>query len=33
VGHIAGMGEMRNRYKVLVGKRRKTRPLGGSSRR
>jgi hypothetical protein len=29
-GHVAGMGEMRNAYRILVGKPEATRPLGRS---
>jgi hypothetical protein len=32
-GHIARMGEMRNMYKILVGKPERKRPLGRHRRR
>jgi hypothetical protein len=32
-GHVARMGEMRNAYKMLVGKPERKRPLGRSRRR
>jgi hypothetical protein len=31
-GHVAGMGEMRNAYRILVGKPEKKRPLGTPKR-
>jgi hypothetical protein len=32
-GHVAGMGEKRNDYRLLVGKREGKRPLGRPRRR
>jgi hypothetical protein len=33
VGHVAGMGEIGNKYKILVGKPEGEKPLGRSWRR
>jgi hypothetical protein len=33
IGHVARMGEMRNAYKISVGKPEGKRPLGKPSRR
>jgi len=32
-GHISRIGEMKNAYKILVGRRERKRSLGGSRRR
>jgi len=33
MGHVANMGEMRNAYKILVGKLERCRPLGRPRRK
>jgi hypothetical protein len=33
MGHVARMGEMRNAYKILVGKPKRKRPLGRTKRK